>query len=86
MEDKQINLSKSYIYGFFAAMISTLIYSAIIIPFYILNGFPFYYLIGQYTEILMIVLISGVLVLSIVSGIIYTYNGRYLFKDLSNKN
>lgn len=58
----------------------------IIIPFYILNGFPFYYLIGQYTEILMIVLISGVLVLSIVSGIIYTYNGRYLFKDLSNKN
>ena len=36
MEAKQINLSKSYIYGFFAAMISTLIYSAIIIPFYIL--------------------------------------------------
>lgn len=36
MEDKQINLSKSYIYGFFAAMISTLIYSAVIIPIYIL--------------------------------------------------
>ena len=36
MEDKQINLSKSYIYGFFAAMICTLIYSAIIIPIYIL--------------------------------------------------
>lgn len=36
MEDKQINLSKSYIYGFFAAMICTLIYSAIIIPLYIL--------------------------------------------------
>lgn len=36
MEDKQINLSKSYIYGFFAAMICTLIYSAVIIPLYIL--------------------------------------------------
>ncbi|WP_300367422.1 hypothetical protein [Brachyspira sp.] len=36
MEDKQVNLSKSYIYGFFAAMICTLIYSAIIIPIYIL--------------------------------------------------
>ena len=36
MEAKQINLSKSYIYGFFAAMISTLIYSAVIIPIYIL--------------------------------------------------
>ena len=36
MEDKQINLSKSYIYGFFAAMICTLIYSAVIIPIYIL--------------------------------------------------
>ncbi|WP_295155640.1 hypothetical protein [uncultured Brachyspira sp.] len=36
MEDKQINLSKSYIYGFLAAMICTLIYSAVIIPMYIL--------------------------------------------------
>ena len=36
MEDKQINLSKSYIYGFIAAMICTLVYSAVIIPIYIL--------------------------------------------------
>ncbi|MEI0580127.1 hypothetical protein [Brachyspira pilosicoli] len=36
MEVKEISLSKSYLYGFFAAMISTLIYSAIAIPVYIL--------------------------------------------------
>ena len=36
MEVKEISLSKSYLYGFFAAMISTLIYSAIAIPIYIL--------------------------------------------------
>lgn len=36
MEIKEISLSKSYLYGFFAAMISTLIYSAIAIPIYIL--------------------------------------------------
>lgn len=36
MEIKEISLSKSYLYGFFAAMISTLIYSAIAIPVYIL--------------------------------------------------
>ncbi|WP_295162572.1 hypothetical protein [uncultured Brachyspira sp.] len=36
MEDKQISLSKSYIYGFLSAMICTLIYSTVIIPIYIL--------------------------------------------------
>ena len=36
MESKKINLSKSYLYGFFASMISALIYSAVIIPIYIL--------------------------------------------------
>ncbi len=36
MEAKEINLSASYIYGFFAAMISTLLYSAVLIPLYIL--------------------------------------------------
>ena len=36
MESKRINLSKSYLYGFFASMISALIYSAVIIPIYIL--------------------------------------------------
>ncbi|WP_288519655.1 hypothetical protein [uncultured Brachyspira sp.] len=36
MDSKKINLSKSYLYGFFASMISALIYSAVIIPIYIL--------------------------------------------------
>ena len=36
MESKKINLSKSYLYGFFASMICALIYSAVFIPIYIL--------------------------------------------------
>lgn len=36
MESKKINLSQSYLYGFFASMICVLIYSAVVIPIYIL--------------------------------------------------
>lgn len=36
MESKKINLSKSYLYGFFASMICALIYSTVFIPIYIL--------------------------------------------------
>lgn len=36
MESKKINLSKSYLYGFFASMICALIYSAVFIPIYII--------------------------------------------------
>lgn len=53
----------------------------IVIPFYIMNGFPFYYLFGIYTEYLMIGLMCVVLALSLVSGGIYVYQGRDLFKN-----
>lgn len=53
----------------------------IVIPFYILNGFPFYYIFGIYTKYLMIGLMCIVLLLSIVSGIIYAVKAKDLFKD-----
>lgn len=53
----------------------------IVIPFYILNGFPFYYLFGKYTNILMICSITLVLILSLISGGIYLYQGKDCLKD-----
>ena len=53
----------------------------VVIPVIFLNGFPFNYLLKEYTFILTIVFASIALFFSLLSGIIYIYRGRKFLKD-----
>ena len=48
----------------------------IAIPFIFLNGFPFNYILGEYTFIIPLIFICIALALSLISGGIYIYTGR----------
>ena len=53
----------------------------VVIPVIFLNGFPFNYLLKEYTFILTIAFASIALFFSLLSGIIYIYRGRKFLKD-----
>jgi CDP-diacylglycerol--glycerol-3-phosphate 3-phosphatidyltransferase len=55
----------------------------IAIPFIFLNGFPLNYLLKENTFYFTIVLISIALILSLISGGIYIYDGRRLIQNMA---
>ena len=57
----------------------------IVIPILFLKGFPFNYLLKEYTYIFTIVISCIALVLSLVSGAIYVYRGREFIFDKDEK-
>lgn len=52
------------------------VFQMIIIPFVMLNGFPFNYLFKEHTYIFLDVLLSITCAMSLISGFIYLYRGR----------
>jgi CDP-diacylglycerol--glycerol-3-phosphate 3-phosphatidyltransferase len=58
----------------------------IVLPFIFLNGFPLDYLLGDKTYIFTTVLIAIALVLSLISGGIYLYDGRAVFSNMNGES